>query len=334
MAVQILSWGQYLPRMRVRGRDMSEALELPPEVVERKVGFRQKRVPGEDDGCASMAARAARTALRRARVEASEVQLIIYCGSEYKEHIVWNAASHVAQRLGAVNALAFEVYALCAGLPIALQVARDMMQSRSYRKALVVTASREGDLVDPANPRTRWMANFGAGGGAILLGRSGGRGVLAGFGGLTDSRLSMSVVQPAGGTAMPASQDTVRRRLHNLDVMDMEEMRKRLEDVSLPAYRRTIRQALREARRDLDDVCAFLVTLMKPSFHQELVRSLGIPARRAIYLDSVGHMQSVDQVVALEMASRRKLLENDRVVLMAAAGTGYTWSAMAIRWRN
>jgi 3-oxoacyl-[acyl-carrier-protein] synthase-3 len=332
--MHVLSWGQYLPRARVRGRDASGALGLPPEVVERRIGFREKRLPGEDDGCAAMAARAARTALRRAGVPASDLQLVVYCGSEYKEHIVWNAASHVARTLGARDALSFEVYALCAGLPIALQVARDLMASRGWRRALVATASREGDLVDPVNPRTRWMANFGAGAGAIMLGRDGGRGVLAGFGGLTDSRLSTAVVQPAGGSTLPASERTVRERLHHLDVPDMDSMRELLAEVSLPNYLRTVRAALDEAGATVDDVCALLVTLMKPSFHDELVDALGLDPSRAVYLDRVGHMQSVDQIAALEIAAERGLLESGKVALMAAAGTGYTWSAMAIRWRR
>lgn len=333
--MHMLSWGLYLPRRTERGRDAARRLGLPPEVVEERIGFRSKHVPGDDDGCAAMASRAARTALRRARVRPDDVDLVIYCGSEHKEHIVWSAASHIQRTLGARRALSFEVYALCAGLPIAIEVARDMMAaSRRYRKVLVATASREGDLIDYANPRTRWMANFGAGGGAVLLGRRGGRAVLLGFDGLTDSRLSMGVVQPAGGSSMPASRETVDRDLHNLDVPDIEGLREVLEEVSLPNFRRTILGALRPSGHGLRDVSLVCITLVKPSFHETLVEFLGLDPARVIALDRVGHMQSVDQISALEIARRRRRLEPGGIVVLAAAGTGYTWSAMALRWRR
>jgi 3-oxoacyl-[acyl-carrier-protein] synthase-3 len=331
--VHILSWGLYLPEEKVSGREEAGALDLPPEVVEGKLGFKSKRVPGRDDGCAAMAARASRLALRRAKVRASEVDLVIYCGSEYKEHVVWSAAAHVQHMIGASNALSFEVYALCAGLPIALDTARSLMDSSGYRTVLVATASREGDLIDYANPRTKWMANFGAGAGAVLLGRRRGKAILGGFSGLTDSRLSMSVLRPAGGSTMPASTESVLRGLHNLDVTDMERMRGVLEEVSLPNFVRTIYGSLRRSGLAEGDISVLCPTLMKRSFHDQLALALGLDPRRAIYLDSIGHMQSVDQIAALDIAARRKLLVRKAVVVLAAAGTGYTWSALTLKWR-
>lgn len=336
--IHLRSWGLYLPRRRARGRDAAADLEMPPEVVERKVGFRAKRLPGEDDGCAAMAARASRTALRRAGARASSLDLVIYCGSEHKEHIVWSAASRIAGLIGAKRALCFEVYALCAGLPIAMKAARDMMTcDPGLRSVLVATASREGDLIDYRNPRTRWMSNFGAGAGAVLLGRSGGRAVLEGFSALTDSRLAMDVVQPAGGTSMPASRETVKRRLHNLDVPDIEHLRRLLDEVSMPNFKKTIGEALRRSGCGVGDISLLCVTLMKPSFHRKLLEELKLDPRRAVFLDRVGHLQSVDQVAALEIASKRKggrMLRRGAVVVLAAAGTGYTWSTMVLGWRR
>ena len=52
------------------------------------------------------------------------------------------------------------------------------------------------------------------------------------------------------------------------------------------------------------------------------------------YLDRVGHMQSVDQVAALEIARKRGKLAPGAILVLAAAGTGYTWSAVALRTRR
>ncbi len=78
---------------------------------------------------------------------------MIYHGSEYKDHIVWSAASKIQHLIGATNAFAFETYALCAGAPIAYKVARDMMRvDERLQNVLLVSASRENDLIDFSNP--------------------------------------------------------------------------------------------------------------------------------------------------------------------------------------
>lgn len=69
---------------------------------------------------------------------------------------------------------------------------------------------------------------------------------------------------------------------------------------------------------------------MKRSMHQAIVDALGSPA--AAYLDDTGHMSGVDPLLALDRAARAGELVEDDLVLLLAAGTGYTWAASVIRW--
>ena len=72
---------------------------------------------------------------------------------------------------------------------------------------------------------------------------------------------------------------------------------------------------------------------MKRSFHETLLEELGLdPETDGYYLDEYGHVQSGDQIIALEGERKNHLLESDDVVLFLAGGTGYTWSATALTW--
>jgi hypothetical protein len=51
-----------------------------------------------------------------------------------------------------------------------------------------------------------------------------------------------------------------------------------------------------------------------------------------VYLEDYGHIQSVDQALALKLAQERGLLHDGDLIVLAGAGTGYTWSATALRW--
>jgi len=71
---------------------------------------------------------------------------------------------------------------------------------------------------------------------------------------------------------------------------------------------------------------------MKRSMHDALIDALGLPPDRAAYLDDTGHMSGVDPLLALDRAARDGTIADGDVVLLLAAGTGYTWAASVIRW--
>ena len=71
---------------------------------------------------------------------------------------------------------------------------------------------------------------------------------------------------------------------------------------------------------------------MKRSMHDAIVEAVGVDPARVAYLDDTGHMSGVDPMLALDRAARGGELEDGDLVLLLAAGTGYTWAASAVRW--
>lgn len=332
-SVGILSWGTYVPPRIETAEDVAAVSGIPAEVVAEKMGLVQKHVAGDDDHCAGMAARAAQQALERANLDPMDVDLILYHGSEYKEHFVWSAATHVQRLIGAENAAAFELYALCAGTPIALKTARAMMlDDDNLQNVLLVAASRENDLVHYDNERARFMFNFGAGAGALLLKRGYEKNQVLSAAAISDGSLSKSVVMHAGGSAQPPTSETVSADLHQLDVPDRQFMGERLGQVSMPNFYKVIDKAVLSSGYSRDDIGFLGLVHMKRSFHEAMLVELGLSENQSIYLDHYGHMQSVDQVMAIELAHQRGLLHDGQIIVLAGAGTGYTWSAAAIRW--
>ncbi len=71
---------------------------------------------------------------------------------------------------------------------------------------------------------------------------------------------------------------------------------------------------------------------MKRSMHQAIAGSLGVALERAAYLDDIGHMSGVDPLLARDRAVRDGDVRDGDLVLLLAAGTGYTWAASTVRW--
>ena len=298
------------------------------------MGVTSKHVcPPDDDHVTDMGVRAAREALDDAGIDAAEVDLVRYHGSEYKDHYVWSAAADIAHRLGAENAYADESYALCAGQPLAFRETAAQVEAGDVDTALLVGASREEDLVDYTDEDASFMFNFGSGACATVLERGDdrARATLHGHAATTDGSFSRDVVMPAGGSKRPPSEATVDEGLHSLTVPDPDGMKERLGEVSLANFLTVADDALAESGLSRADIDFVALTHMKRSFHDYLTEELGVGDGHH-YLDEYGHVQSVDQLLALDEGLERGLVENGDVVLFLAAGTGYTWAASVLRW--
>ncbi len=109
-------------------------------------------------------------------------------------------------------------------------------------------------------------------------------------------------------------------------------MKQGLDEVSLANFVAAARGAVERSAATLADVGYLCGIHMKPSMHRALVAALGLDESRAAYLDDTGHMSGVDPLLALDRAARAGELADGDLVLLLAAGTGYTWAASVVRW--
>ncbi|MBN8592149.1 MAG: 3-oxoacyl-ACP synthase [Anaerolineae bacterium] len=332
ISVGIAGFATWFPRQIQTAADLALLTGIPENVLREKMGIVQRHVAAEDETVTHMASLAAQQAIAQAGIDPSQIGLVISHGSEHKDHLVWNAAAKIMQNIGAVNAYAFEMYALCAGAPIALQTARALMQADPRLEYVLLAAgSRENDLINFRNDRSRFMFNFGSGGGAILLKRGFAENVILGASAITDGSLSETVVLTPAAVSEgdPAVVGEVSGRL---DVTDAAYMAERLGQVSLPNFVRVIREAVEQSGAALSDVRFLGITHMKKSFYLEILQAIGLTAEQSVYLDHYGHVQSVDQALALQLGLAQGKIQPGDLIVLAGAGTGYTWSAVAVRW--
>ena len=326
MTVGIAATAAYLPERWMTAAEIAEESGIPAEVLVEKFGLRGKHIAAPDEHVSDLSVAAAERLLEESNVSARELDAVVYFGSMWRDYAVWQAAPWITHRLGAENALALEYGNVSCGGPMAMRLARNYMTSDGLRTVLAVGASRESYLLDYRNERARFMFNFGDGAVAVLLRRDAPANELLGSHAITDGSLSLQVKVPAGGSV------EMNGGYRFLDVADPASMKARLDEVSLANFVRAAEGALERSGATLADV-GFLCGLhMKRSMHDELVSALGVDASRTIYLDDTGHMSGVDPLLGLDRAGRAGDLRDGELVLLLAAGTGYTWAASVVRW--
>lgn len=332
--VGIIGWGTHFPATIETASDLVEATEIPEEILRTKMGIKQRHVAtsAPEDSVTAMASYASQRAIEMADIDPAKIDLVISHGSEHKDHLIWNSASKIQGNVGAVNAYAFEMYALCAGAPIAMNMAKSMMLATpNHELVLLAAGSRENDLINLRNVRSRFMFNFGAGGGAMLLQRGATKNQIIGASAFTDSTLSETVVLTQ--EAVPEGDSIVVGEVSGrLDVTDTAYMGERLGATSMDNFVKVIRESVEFGGKTLGDIKFLGITHMKRSFYLQILETLGLTADQSVYLEDYGHIQSVDQVLALELGLQQGKINDGDIIVLAGAGTGYTWSAVAIQW--
>jgi 3-oxoacyl-[acyl-carrier-protein] synthase-3 len=325
--VGLAATAAYLPERWMTAAAVSAASGIPAEVVRERFGLSGKHIAAAGEHVTDLSVRAAERLFEEHGLDPAVVDVVVYFGSGWKEWPVWQAAPWIAHRLGCTNAFGLELDYVSCGAPVALRVCKDMLVAEpELTTILAVGASRESHLIDYGNERSRFMFTFGDGAVAALIARDAPNELL-GSAAITDGSLSLQVKVPEGGSVDPLLDG---RRF--LDVEDPAGMKARLDEVSLPNFVRVAEDALRRSGASLDDVGHLCLLHVKRSMHDAVVSALGVDPSRAPYLDDTGHMSGVDTLLGLDRLARAGELEDGDLVLLLAAGTGYTWAASVVRW--
>ncbi|MGN4125186.1 3-oxoacyl-ACP synthase [Lysinibacillus sphaericus] len=333
MTVGIVSTGIYIPQTKMTASEIAALSSIPEEIIRQKMGIYEKPIPGKHDHTVQMGIWAAQQALQKANIEPKSIDVVMYMGEEHKEYPLWTASIKMQEELGAVNAWAFDVQLRCGTTIMALKLAKSLMESDdSIHTVLLAGGYRNVDFIDYTNPRTRFMYNLAAGGGAIVLQKNYEKNHLLEADIMTDGSFSEDVVVPVGGTKKPLTPEDLKNNHYQLDVLDPVGMKERLEQKSLSNFLKVIRSSLAKSERSEEDINYLAMLHMKKSAHDYILSSLGLQEDQSIYLQDYGHIGQIDQILSLQLALEQGRIQDGDTVTLVSAGIGYVWGAITIRW--
>lgn len=329
----IVAVGTYIPQTYITAAEIAERTGIPEDVIVTKFGLERKPVPGPDDHPGAMSLRAARVALERANIAPEEIDVVLCTTEEWKEYPLWTAGIKLAYDLGAHRAWAIDVQMRCGTTIGALKLAKALMLSDpGVRTVLIAGGYSNGDLVDYANPRSRFLINLSSGAGAMLLRRDYPRNVLLDSALIVDGSFSLDVIVPAGGTVEPLSAEAIAAGRNRLDVPDPEGMKQRLDALSMSNFLKVIDMALEGSGCTRADIDYLNILHMKRSAHDYVLSELGLRQDQTYYLSRFGHLGQQDQMVSIEKGLETGRLKDGDLMVMVAAGIGYAWGASVVRW--
>ncbi len=319
-----LGTGSCLPDKEVTNFDLEKIVDTNDEWIRTRTGISARRIADDQTATSDLAFGASIKAMEAAGVTAEELDMIIVA-TITPDNSFPSTACTLQDKLGAVNASAFDVSAACSGFVYASTVAMQFVQSGAAKKILVVGAETLSKILDFTDRNTCVL--FGDGAGAAIIGPVESGGIVAmelGAKGSGGKFLS----QPAGGSRMPATKETVDNRLHYIK-MDGSEVFK----FAVRIMASSSKKVIEKAGWEIDELDYLIPHQANIRIINSAGKKLKLPSERVhVNLDKFGNTSAGSVPIALDEAVRTgKINKGDKVVLVAFGG-GLTWGALAVEF--
>src|SRR5579862_795156 len=323
-SAQIVGWGTYIPERVLTNADLEKMVDTTDEWITVRSGIKERRIAAPDESTSTMGIRAAEKALCKAGLKATDIDLII-SASATPDYLFPASGCLIQDAIGA-KCGAFDLEAGCSSFVYGLGVGSQMIAAGGCENVLLVGAETLSRFMDYTDRSTCVL--FGDGAGAVVLQACDKSYGVQAYELGADGAGCELIILPAGGSAKPASEDTVRAGDHYVHMVGNQVFKFATLTLGSCAER-----VATKAGWKLDDIDLFIP-------HQANVRIIEAAQKRLqmlfekifINVERYGNTSSASVPLAMVEAIDAGLVHKDQNVVMVAFGVGLTWAGVAMKW--
>jgi 3-oxoacyl-[acyl-carrier-protein] synthase-3 len=326
--IKILSTGSYVPPKVLTNFDLEKMVDTSNEWIVTRTGIKERRIADENVATSDLAVEAAKKCLDKVGYKPEDVDTIIVA-TITPDMFFPSTACVVHKKLGGKNEpIAFDISAACSGFVYGLVIAEGLLKTGKSKNLLLIAA-------DTLSKFTNWQDRntcvlFGDGAGAMLLTAVDNDedydGIISTYLG-ADGNYEDLLYIPAGGSKMPASIETVEKKLHTIFMSGRE--------VFKVAVTKMVEAVIKSC--ELAGIQTQQLDLIIP--HQANLRIINAigerlnidPTKIFVNVDKYGNMSASTVIVGLDEAISEGKVKNGSLVGLVAFGGGFTWGGAIIR---
>ena len=324
-AVGIIGIGSFVPEKILTNKDLEKIVDTNDEWISERTGIKVRHIVADGENTSDIAAKAAERALQDAGLTADDIDLIVVATAT-PDMLFPSTACLVQTKLKAGKAAAYDLAAGCSGFMYAIVTASQFIKTGLYKHVLVIGAEALSRILDWTDRNTCVL--FGDGAGAVVLGEvPEGYGILGSNLGADGSGGDLLCL-PAGGTSRPATEETVRERLHFVHMAGNEVFKFAVKVMGEAAI-----NALEHAKIETSAVDWLIPHQANIRIIQSAAKRLKMPMEKVIVnVDRYGNTSSASIPIALEEAIHDGRIKSGQVITMVGFGAGLTWASAVMRW--
>lgn len=325
MKARILSTGSYVPQKVLTNHDLEKMVETSDEWITERTGIKERRIASPEQATSDLAYEASIKALKNANLKAEDIDLIIVATLS-PDMLVPSCACILQMKLGATNAVAFDINGACSGFIYALAVAEKFIKTGASKRSLVIGAETLSRFTDWTDRTTCVLLADGAG--AVILEptkKDEGIKIIDIF---SDGTMWDFIHMPAGGSKMPVTEEVIKQRLNFIKMRGNETFK-----VAVKTLEETVDNTLKKG-----GITSSELSLLVP--HQANIRIIQAMAKRLdlsmdkvmVNINKYGNTSAASIPIALDEAVSEGRIKRGDYIMLAAFGAGLTWGSALIKW--
>lgn len=322
--VKIIGTGSYVPEKIMTNKDLEAIIPTNDKWIKENLGIHERRIAAENESTSDLASKAAVKAIEDANLSKDDIDLIIVATAT-PDRLAPSTASIVQNKIQAYNAVAFDIAAVCSGFLYSMSVASQFIASGVYDNVLVIGADTFSRITDWTR---RDAVFFGDGAGAAVISHGNvNEGFLA-FRLYTDGRGKFNFTVPAGGSEIPATEETVKKGLHTFQMNG-----KAVYETGIIVLPKAIKQVLSDTGLKIDDIDYLIPHQPSIKILEKTAEIIGLPWERVMKnMDKYANTSGGTIPILLDETKRSGKLRKGNIILFAAVGSGWTYGASILKW--
>ena len=320
----ITAVGAYVPEYVLTNEILETMVETNDEWITTRTGIKERRIlkdPGK--GTSFLGIKAAEDLINKSGIDPSEIDMVIMATAT-PDLPVASTAAYVATQIGATNAFSYDLQAACSSFLYGMSTASAYVASGKYKKVLLIGADKMSSIIDYTDRTTCII--FGDGGGAVLFEpNEEGLGLQDEF--LRSDGIGRDFLRiEAGGSLMPASEETVANKKHYV-FQDGKTVFKfavsNMADVS--------ERIMQRNNLSHDDVSWLVAHQANKRIIDATARRMGLDDNKVL-MNIARYGNTTSATLPLLLSDFEKQFKKGDNLIFAAFGGGFTWGSIYLKW--
>lgn len=322
--VKIIGTGSYTPEQVYTNKFLETIIDTTDEWIQTNLGIKERRIATQNEATSDLAAKAAINAIDNAGLSKDDIDLIIVATAT-PDRLAPSTAAIVQDKIQAYNAVAFDIAAVCSGFLFGMSVAAQFIAAGVYDNVLVIGADTFSKITDWSR---RDAVFFGDGAGAAVISHANATEGFLAFRLFTDGRGKFNFTIPAGGSEKPASETTVREKLHYFQMNG-----RAVYEAGIVVLPKAINQVLTDTGLSIKDIDLMIPHQPSILILQKTAEIIGLPFEKVMTnMDKYANTSGATIPLLLDEVNKAGKLKKGNIILFAAVGAGWTYGASIIKW--
>jgi len=318
--------GSYVPDQILTNQKISQKVDTNNEWIQSRTGISERRISSVEDNVTEMGYKAALTAIEMANWDIKTIDLIVLATST--PHDLFGSAPSIQAKLGAANAVAFDLTAACSGFLFALITASQFLKGGIYKRAVVIGADQLSSFVDWNDRRSCIL--FGDGAGAFAIEATNEFDNFLGFDMRTDGERGCFLNLPSKNTKdlIIDNIDFVSGGFSSIQMNGQEVYKFAVREVPI-----ILKKLFRKNNYSSDQVDWLVLHQANQRILDSVGDRLKIPREKILSnLEKYGNTSAATIPLMMDEAIRNNRIKQNDIIASSGFGAGLSWGAALIKW--